>query len=125
MATEPSIQSVSAPVSLATEQLIQSVSAALESEIIEENKTPTIKTSKAIKSHNQSREKRKSESEAEFIKRIKQLDDAIIRRANYRNTAAVLSKMLEADFDKRLKNLNNDSKTSASVSETPVKSTKL
>ena len=112
------------PVTLITEPLIQSVSATLESEIIEENKTPIKKTSKSGKSHKQSREKKSSESEEAFIKRTKQLDDRIKRRLNNRNRTAIFSKMLEADYDKRLKALNDYSKTLESA-KTQDKGTKL
>ena len=99
---------VNDPVTLITEPLIKSVSATLESEVIEENKTSTKKMKKPVKSHKESRQQIQGETNFDFEKRIKALDRAVEQRASTKKEKAELIKTIEAETDEYLKSLNED-----------------
>ena len=78
---------------------------------------------KTKQSHIESRKQRQDESNTNFEKRIKQLDNAKAKRENYNMMAAKLSKKMEEDYEKRLAALNINSATQKVITQpnTPMK----
>ena len=96
--------------------VIQDTEPLIESEIIyktnekEETKTTTNPMKKTKLTHIESRKQKDGESNTEYEKRIKQLDNAKLNRTEINKQRAELSKKIEADYNKRLAALNQDSK---------------
>ena len=78
---------------------------------------------KTKQSHTESRQQKKDESDTNYVKRIKQLDNAKAKRENYNMMAAKLSKKMEEDYIKRLAALNKNSATQKVITQpnTPMK----